>query len=72
MAEDVEMVLRKTSLFASLTEAEMRALAARVSKRHFQRGELLFGEGDPCTGLFLVASGKIRIFKLRPRAANKC
>jgi CRP-like cAMP-binding protein len=64
MAEDVEIVLRKTPLFASLTETEMRALAARVSKRHFQRGELLFGEGDPCTGLFLVASGKIRIFKL--------
>jgi len=64
MAEDVEIVLRKTPLFKSLTEAEMRALAERVSKRHFQRGELLFGEGDPCTGLFLVASGKIRIFKL--------
>ena len=64
MAEDVETVLRKTPLFASLTEAEMRALAARISKRHFRRGELLFGEGDPCTGLFLVASGKIRIFKL--------
>jgi len=64
MNEDVEIVLRQTPLFASLTETEMRALAARVSKRHFQRGELLFGEGDPCTGLFLVASGKIRIFKL--------
>ena len=64
MAEDVEIVLRKTPLFASLTEAEIHALAARVSKRHFQRGELLFGEGDPCTGLFLVVSGKIRIFKL--------
>jgi hypothetical protein len=23
-----------------------------------------FAEGEPCTGLFLVASGKIRIFKL--------
>jgi|SRR5208282_2113643 len=64
MAEDVEIVLRKTPLFANLTETEMRALAARVSTRHFQRGELLFGEGDPCTGLFLVASGKIRIYKL--------
>jgi CRP/FNR family cyclic AMP-dependent transcriptional regulator len=64
MSEDVEIVLRKTPLFASLTEKEMRALAARVSKRHFRRGEQLFGEGDPCTGLFLVASGKIRIFKL--------
>jgi CRP/FNR family cyclic AMP-dependent transcriptional regulator len=64
MSQNTEAVLRKTPLFASLTETEMAALAARVMKRHFQRGELLFGEGDPCTGLFLVASGKIRIFKL--------
>ena len=66
MTENVEMVLRKTPLFASLTEQEMHALATRVSKQHFQRGELLFGEGDSCAGLFLVATGKIRIFKLSP------
>jgi CRP/FNR family transcriptional regulator len=35
-----------------------------VSRKQFQRGELLFSEGDPCTGLFLVAAGKIRIFKM--------
>lgn len=64
MTEDVEIVLRTTPLFASLTEQEMHALAARVSKKYFQKGEQLFGEGDSCTGLFLVTSGKIRIFKL--------
>ena len=64
MSGIVEKVLRKTPLFAGITEAEMAALAARASQRHFRRGELLFGEGDPCTGLFLVASGKIRIFKM--------
>ena len=64
MTQNVEVVLRKTPLFASLTEQEIRALATRVVKRRFPRGELLFAEGDPCTGLFLVASGKIRIFKL--------
>lgn len=62
--QNVEAILRKTPLFASLTEKEIRALAMRVVKRRFPRGELLFAEGDPCTGLFLVASGKIRIFKL--------
>jgi len=66
MNEGTEAVLRKTPLFASLTEKELQALAARTIRRRFQRGELLFGEGDPCTGLFLVASGKIRIFKLSP------
>jgi CRP/FNR family transcriptional regulator, cyclic AMP receptor protein len=60
----VEKVLRKTPLFASLTEEELRALAERASKKSFPAGALLFAEGDPCTGLFLVASGKIRIFKL--------
>ncbi len=62
--DENEPILRKTSLFASLTAAEMHALCARVSKRYFGQGELLFNEGDRCTGLFLVASGRIRIFKL--------
>ena len=66
MSEKNETVLRKTPLFANLTDTEMRALAGRVSNRRFERGALLFSEGDPCTGLFLVASGKIRIFKLSP------
>lgn len=64
MSEKNETVLRKTPLFANLTDTEMGALARRVSNRRFERGALLFSEGDPCTGLFLVASGKIRIFKL--------
>src|SRR3974390_157195 len=44
----------------------MAALARRVTTRRFGRGELLFNEGDACSGLFLIASGKIRIFKLSP------
>lgn len=64
MTESIPRALRKTPIFASLTEAEIRALAGRVSRKSLTRGEHLFAEGDPCAGLFLVASGKIRIFKL--------
>jgi len=64
VSENAEGVLKRTPLFASLTEKEIHALSARVTKKHFRRGELLFSEGDPCTGLFLVASGKVRIFKV--------
>jgi CRP/FNR family cyclic AMP-dependent transcriptional regulator len=66
MTENVEVILRKTPLFANLSETEMTALAARVSNRRLERGTLLFNEGDSCKGLFLVATGKIRIFKLSP------
>lgn len=66
MTNKDESVIRKTALFANLNDAEMRALCARVTNRSFRRGELLFNEGDPCSGLFLVASGKVRIFTLSP------
>jgi CRP/FNR family transcriptional regulator, cyclic AMP receptor protein len=62
--ENLDAILRKSPLFANLTPDEMQALGPRVIRKHFHCGELLFGEGDPCTGLFLVASGRIRIFKL--------
>lgn len=61
-----EAVLRKTQLFARLTESEMYTLCACVTKRHFGRGEALFSEGDQGHGLFVVATGRIRIFKLSP------
>jgi len=66
MNSSTEAILRKTPLFASLTDAEMQALAARATRKRFQKDEQLFAEGDPCTGLYLVAAGKIRIFKLSP------
>lgn len=64
MSNDTGAVLKKTPLFANLTEAELQALVVRTSRKRFQQGALLFAEGDPCAGLFLVAAGKIRIFKL--------
>ena|SRR5215510_11416990 len=66
MANGTEAILKKTPLFASLTDVEMQALATRTSRKRFQKDEQLFAEGDPCSGLFLVATGKVRIFKLSP------
>jgi CRP/FNR family cyclic AMP-dependent transcriptional regulator len=66
MSNDTGAVLKKTPLFANLTGAELQALTARTSRKRFQKSEQLFAEGDPCAGLFLVAAGKIRIFKLSP------
>lgn len=66
MSVTVEAILRKTPLFANLSQNEMQALVTRVYTKRFKRGQLLFSEGDSCAGLFLIASGKIRIFKLSP------
>jgi len=38
-------------------------LAARTVRKLFNAGELLFSEGEPCSGLHIIALGKVRIFK---------
>jgi CRP/FNR family transcriptional regulator len=59
----IEKALRKAPLFSTLTEEEFSALKDRVSTRTFGKGEILFSEGDSCRGMYIVASGKVRIYK---------
>ena len=59
-------VLRAVSLFAALDETELRALANRTELRSYDPGQMLFAEGDPCPGMYMVASGRVRIFKTSP------
>ena len=50
-------------LFAGLTEVEIQALAQRAVERRFSPDEMLFWEGEPCTGIFLIIQGSVKIFK---------
>jgi CRP-like cAMP-binding protein len=56
-------VLKRVPIFSSLSEQEFAFLTSRVVQRKFGAGELIFGEGDPCAGLYVVQSGNVRIFK---------
>jgi CRP-like cAMP-binding protein len=56
-------VLSAIPLFDSLSESEVRALAQRAVERRFDAGEMLFWEGEPCAGIFLIAQGSVKIFK---------
>jgi CRP/FNR family transcriptional regulator len=60
---DIVAVLESTALFSELSPEELRTLAARTARKLFRTGELLFSEGEPCHGLHIIASGKVRIFK---------
>ena len=60
---DIVAVLESTALFAGLSQEELRTLATRTVRKLLKSGELLFTEGEPCHGLQIIASGKVRIFK---------
>lgn len=55
--------LAKVPIFSGLTEGELAFLLQRAVPRHYAAGEIVFGEGEPCLGLYVVESGHIRIFK---------
>ena len=59
----VSAILKGAPLFAALTETEIESLAARTVVRSNLAGESLFSEGDPCAGLYLTVSGRVRIYK---------
>ena len=65
-ASQVLDILRHVQIFSSLTETELQFLAQRAVPRTYGKGEIVFTEGDPCTGLFVIESGQVRIFKSSP------
>jgi CRP/FNR family transcriptional regulator len=55
--------LKKVPLFVDLSEKELAFLAARAVPHHVKAGEMLFSEGEPCQGLYVIESGAVKIFK---------
>ncbi|MBI4334511.1 MAG: Crp/Fnr family transcriptional regulator [Chloroflexi bacterium] len=52
--------------FAALSPAEIDRLSRTARERNFDRGELVFLEGEPCLGLYVVKTGQVRVFKTSP------
>jgi CRP-like cAMP-binding protein len=57
-------VLRKTPLFATLPDDDLRRVADLAVSRRFSKKEAIFREGDRADGFFIVSSGKVKVFKL--------
>ena len=58
--------LHNCDLFSSLQPAGFQSLASMAHICHFQRGQLVFRENDPCPGVYVVGRGLVRVFKIGP------
>lgn len=59
-------VLARVALFAGLSQPEREALAERALEKRYRAGELLFVEGDPCPGMYVLIEGRVKIYKTSP------
>jgi CRP/FNR family transcriptional regulator/CRP/FNR family cyclic AMP-dependent transcriptional regulator len=57
-------MLKNVSFFAGLSEGELDSLANCLARRTFARGVIIFHEGSPGRTLYIIESGKVRIFAL--------
>lgn len=63
-------LLKKVDLFSGLKEKALRGLAEFCVERHFKRGETLVEQGDSGLGLYVIASGKVKIIKKTSTGEN--
>ena len=66
-----EDILRQTSYFAGVGQAQLSAVARAVIERSYRRGDCVFLEGDTCQGLYVVKSGRVRIYKISPEGREQ-
>jgi CRP/FNR family transcriptional regulator len=59
-------LLRGIPLFAELQDDALAELARRCVSRSFAVGHVLFTTGEACRGLYLVESGRVRIYRTDP------
>lgn len=55
------LLLRRVSLLADLSPAELKRVAAITSENHFLDGEVIFEQDEPGNEMFVVASGEVRV-----------
>jgi CRP/FNR family transcriptional regulator len=64
-------LLTRVRCFRSLPAPELRHLASRCVPQLLRPGQLLFEEGAPCRGLFIIADGAIEVRQVSLRGREQ-
>ncbi len=64
-------LLKKISLFANLSDAELAKILVICTPRKFPKDTVIFREGDPGDWCFLIISGQVRISKFIPNIGEE-
>lgn len=70
MPADLDEVLRRTTIFRRLSPEDRQRLAEVSRVRAFEKGDLLFRQGDPSEIIHTVVSGRVKVFKSTGRGTD--
>ena len=55
--------LREVPLFRNFSESELTSLQTCLKEKSFAKGETLFSEGQCCERVFIVRSGRVKLYR---------
>jgi CRP-like cAMP-binding protein len=64
-------VLARTAVFAGLPRRLLGRLAAQLFEKGYEAGEIVFHEGDPGKGLFVVLTGEVEVLRDTVRGTER-
>jgi CRP/FNR family transcriptional regulator len=70
MTEPLDDLLRRTTMFRRLSPDDRARLTAVAHRREFEKGAMLFSEGDASDSLYTVVTGRVKVFKVTPRGSD--
>jgi CRP/FNR family transcriptional regulator len=59
--------IRNNTYFDDLPDDMLKHIAAHTQLREYERGDMLFWEGDPCAGLHIIESGSVKLYRVSPQ-----
>jgi CRP/FNR family transcriptional regulator len=59
-------ILHNCRLFSEVQSAGFQRLATIARLCHFRKGQVVFREGEPCPGVYVIGQGQVRVFKTGP------
>ncbi|MBC7293048.1 MAG: cyclic nucleotide-binding domain-containing protein, partial [Thermoleophilia bacterium] len=69
--DEVLAVIKRAPLFAGLDDGHLRDLVARGRCKQLDRGQPLFFQGEEAQGLYVVLSGRVKVYKTSPRGREQ-
>ncbi len=63
---DIRKNLSQVDLFNGLSLQQLDEVASIVADKKYNKGELIFTDGDDGIGFYIVISGRVKVYKVSP------
>ena len=70
--EDIVLsMLKVVPILDGLSSDELKEFERIVHHRHYKTGEIVFWEGEPGVGVYIIQEGTVKIYKTLPNGSDK-